>query len=62
MLDRANEVRVLKLRIHELELRRERLKGTSGSDDSFWVSSDVERMDSQIREAKAELAKIEGRK
>jgi len=62
MFDRANEVKVLKLRIHELELRRERLKGTSGSDDSFWVSSDVDRMDSQIREAKAELAKLEGRK
>lgn len=61
MFDKSNEISVLKARIHNLELRKQRLLSGNhaDSDSSYWVTSDVARIESQISEAKAELAQRE---
>ena len=58
MFDLSNEVSVLKTRIKHLEQRRKRLLATiPASDSQYWISSDLERIDTEIREAREELAK-----
>jgi hypothetical protein len=62
MFDLSNEVSALKTRIRFLEQRRERLLRAKSDEDStsaYWTSSDLLRIEHEIREAKSELAQRE---
>ena len=57
MFELSNEVSILKTRIRQLELRKERLMAASlSSDTQYWVSSDLERIETQLAEARQQLA------
>ena len=63
MFDLSNEISVLKTRIRHLEQRKQRLMSASlTSDTQYWVSLDLERIETELREAKEELGKREGGK
>ena len=61
MFELSNDIAMLKTRVRHLEQRKARLMAASGSDDSsgYWVSSDLARIDEQLREARVELAEKE---
>lgn len=63
MFDLSNEISALKTRIRFLEQRKQRLISARGDEDSssaYWTSSDLQRIEDDIREAKSELAQREG--
>ena len=62
MFELSNDIAILKTRVRHLEQRKARLMAASGSDDSsgYWFSSDLARIDEQLREARVELAEKEG--
>ena len=60
MFDLSNEVSVLKTRIRFLEQRKQRLLAARDQDDSgsaYWTSSGLEKIEAELSEARAELAK-----
>jgi hypothetical protein len=62
MFDKSNDIAVLKTRIRHLEQRKERMLASSAAGDThgYWLQSDLERIEAQISEAKAELAQKTG--
>lgn len=64
MFESADEAAVLKSRIRLLELRKQRLLAASqsGNPTANWLSGDLERIESEMQQAKLELAEREGAK
>jgi hypothetical protein len=59
LFDKSNDIAILKTTIRHLEQRKERMLASSATGDphGYWLQSDLERIETQIREAKAELAR-----
>jgi hypothetical protein len=59
MFEKSNDIAVLRTRIKQLEQRKERMLATSAAGDphGYWLQFDLERIETHIGEAKAELAR-----
>ncbi|HEY2468252.1 MAG TPA: hypothetical protein VGI45_10515 [Terracidiphilus sp.] len=60
MFERSNNISVLKTRIRHLQQRKERMINSAAGDDphGYWLQSDLERIETQLGEAQAELARM----
>jgi hypothetical protein len=57
MFELSNKVSILRTRIRQLEQRKERMLAQSLADSNgYWVQSDLARIETQLNEAKMELA------
>ena len=59
MFELSNDGAILKTRIRMLEQRKQRIlaQATDDSSSLYWAQADLERIENELREVKAQLAK-----